>query len=78
MAEGPEMGLDLLRPLEQTLDGYYLYHSAVADLSRRCGRWAAAEESYRRALQLTSNAAERRFLRRLLAEVSGRAEGAQT
>jgi RNA polymerase sigma-70 factor, ECF subfamily len=75
MAEGPEAGLRLLRPLDQTLDGYYLYHSAVADLSRRSGRWAAAEDAYRRALKLTSNAAERRFLRRRLDEVSGRSEG---
>jgi len=41
----------------------------VADLLRRLGRSADAEAAYRRALGLTTNAVERRFLRRRLAEV---------
>jgi RNA polymerase sigma-70 factor, ECF subfamily len=35
---------------------------------RRLGRWDEAAEAYRRALELTTNDIERRFLRRRLAE----------
>ena len=69
MADGPEAGLALIVPLAGQLDRYHLYHAAVADLLRRLGRSADAEAAYRRALGLTTNAVERRFLRRRLAEV---------
>ncbi len=62
-------GLALIVPLAGQLDRYHLYHAAVADLLRRLGRSADAEAAYRRALGLTTNAVERRFLRRRLAEV---------
>ena len=55
------------------LDEYPLYHSARADLLRRLGRHSGAAEAYRRALEVTTNAAERRFLLRRLSEVTGRA-----
>jgi len=71
MAEGPAAGLALMAPLAEELDGYYLLHSAQADLLRRLGRTSEAAAAYERALGLTANAVERRFLRRRLAEVAG-------
>jgi RNA polymerase sigma-70 factor (ECF subfamily) len=72
MAEGPERGLEVMEPLARDLDRYYLFHAARADLLRRIGRRDEAAEAYRRALELTGNAVERRFLRRRLNEVSER------
>ncbi len=71
MAEGPEHGLRMIEALEAGgwLDGYYLLHSARADLLRRLSRWSEAADSYRRALSLATNESERRFLRRRLEEV---------
>lgn len=73
MAEGPEAGLLALdQPrLRDVLDSYYLYHATRADLLRRAGRRAEAVESYRRALRLSQNTVERRFLQRRLAELGG-------
>jgi RNA polymerase sigma-70 factor (ECF subfamily) len=69
MAEGPEHGLALLDTLQ--LPGYHLLPAARADLLRRLGRRAEAAAAYRHALALVTNAAERRFLERRLAEVTG-------
>jgi RNA polymerase sigma-70 factor (ECF subfamily) len=66
MADGPETGLRMLVPLQTDLDRYHLFHSAKADLLRRAGRTDDAVEAYRRALDLTTNDAERRFLERRL------------
>jgi RNA polymerase sigma-70 factor (ECF subfamily) len=66
MAAGPERGLELIDAIEG-LDEYHLLHSARADLMRRLGRDEEAREAYRRALRLTSNAAERAFIERRLA-----------
>ena len=68
MAEGPERGLTLIDLIEG-LEGYRHLHSARADLLRRLGRNAEAAESYRRALELAAQPAERAFLERRLAEV---------
>ena len=62
-------GLELLNRIGG-LDGYHLLHAARADLFRRLERGDEAAESYRRALELTTNEAESRFLERRLAEVS--------
>ena len=69
MAEGPERGLTLIDLIEG-LEGYRHLHSARADLLRRLGRNAEAAESYRRALELAAQPAERAFLERRLAEVT--------
>lgn len=70
MRDGPAAGLTLVDELLATgeLDDYYLAHSARADLCRRLGRTDEARASYRRALALTRQAPERRFLERRLAE----------
>jgi RNA polymerase sigma-70 factor (ECF subfamily) len=65
MGEGPERGLELIEATEG-LDGYQPLHTARADLLRRLGRSEEAAEAYRRALELTSNAVERRFIERRL------------
>jgi len=71
MRDGPEAGLTLIDALLATgdLDDYHLAHSARADLCRRLGRSADARASYERALRLTRQAPERRFLERRLREV---------
>ena len=69
MADGPAAALPVLAPLEERLDGYYLFHSTKADLLRRMDRKDEAVTSYRRALDGATNPAERRFLQRRLAEL---------
>ena len=71
MSEGIEKGLELMDKLGPAgeLDSYYLFHAARADLLRRLGRRIDAFEQYHRALELTSNAVERRYLRRRIAEL---------
>jgi RNA polymerase sigma-70 factor (ECF subfamily) len=68
MAEGPEVGLALIGGIEG-LKRYHLFHSARAVLLRRLGRPEEAAAAYERALELATNAVERRFLRRRLREV---------
>lgn len=78
MADAPGAGLVLLAGLEESgeLAGYHLLPAARADLLRRTGRLEEAAVDYRRALELTENDAERRFLARRLAECgAGRGAG---
>ncbi len=72
MLDGAERGLTLLDALEARgeLVDYHLLFAARADLFRRAGRFAEAAASYRRAIALGGNEAERRFLERRLREVS--------
>lgn len=69
MRDGPAAGLAVLQPLmqENTLKDYHLAHAALADLHRRLGNVDAARQDYQRALALTSQPAEQRFLRARLA-----------
>jgi RNA polymerase sigma-70 factor, ECF subfamily len=69
-SDGPAAGLALLDSLAARgeLAGYRLLPAARADLLRRLGRLSEAAEEYARALALTDNDAERRFLQRRLAE----------
>ncbi len=62
-------GLALVNGLRD-LEGYHLLHAARADLLRRLERPEEAAESYRRALELTANESESRYLERRLLEVS--------
>ena len=72
MAEGPAAGLVLVDELERSgvLAGYHLLPATRADLLRRLGRKEPAEVAYRRALELASTDAERRYIARRLAEIS--------
>jgi RNA polymerase sigma-70 factor, ECF subfamily len=71
MRDGPEAGLQLIDAIlaRGELADYHLAHSARADLCRRLGRTTEARVSYERALALTQQAPERRFLERRLAEL---------
>ena len=71
MASGPEAGLAIVDAVAQrgALDEYPYLHSTRADLLRRLGRGGDAAAAYRRALELTANAAERAFLEGRIAEV---------
>jgi RNA polymerase sigma-70 factor (ECF subfamily) len=71
MVDGPQRALALIDALAGELDRYHLLHSARAELLRRLDRPADAAESYRRALALVTNDAERRFLERRLHGVTG-------
>jgi len=69
MRDGPHAGLALVDALlaRGELAEYRLAHAARADLCRRLGRDAEARTSYQRALALTQQAPERRFIERQLA-----------
>jgi RNA polymerase sigma-70 factor (ECF subfamily) len=69
MADGAAAGLALIDAIldRGELTEYYLAHSARADLCRRLGRRDDAVAAYRRALELTRQEPERRFLERRLA-----------
>jgi RNA polymerase sigma-70 factor (ECF subfamily) len=69
-ADGPAAGLGLLDDLVASgeLAGYHLLPAARADLLRRLDRLPEAAAEYERALSLSDNDAERRFLQRRLAE----------
>ena len=71
MRDGPETGLKLIDAIlaRGDLGNYHLAHAARADLCRRLGQTAAARVSYQRALGLTQQAPERRFLERRLEEL---------
>jgi RNA polymerase sigma-70 factor, ECF subfamily len=71
MRDGPAAGLALI---DGILDGgdlkdYRLAHAARAELCRRLGRTADARASFERALSLSKQEPERRFLQRRLAEL---------
>jgi RNA polymerase sigma-70 factor, ECF subfamily len=76
MAAGPEAGLAEIARIEADgrLAGYRYLHAAKADLLRRAGRAVEAAASYRVALELTQNEAERAFLSAALAGASGAAD----
>ncbi len=71
MRDGPLAGLALVDAIlaRGDLSDYRLAHAARADLCRRLGRNAEARESYQRALALTQQEPERRFLERRLGEL---------
>ena len=72
MSRGFETGLEQIEQIAAPgdLDSYYLYHAARADLLRRLRRNEEALAAYERALSLSANAVERRYLRRRMAELN--------
>jgi len=74
MRDGPAAGLALIDAIlaRGDLGEYHLAHSARADLSRRLGRNGEAAGAYRRALELTRQDPERRFIERRLRELEER------
>jgi RNA polymerase sigma-70 factor (ECF subfamily) len=71
LRDGPAAGLELVEAIlnRGELNDYHLAHSARAELCRRIGRREEARKSYERALELTRQEPERRFLRTRLAEL---------
>ena len=71
MRDGPQAGLTIIDSIlaRGDLADYHLAHSARADLCRRLGKTAEARASYQRALGLTRQEPERRFLERRLGEL---------
>jgi RNA polymerase sigma-70 factor (ECF subfamily) len=71
MRDGPLAGLALVDAIlaRGELSDYRLAHAARADLCRRLERKVEARASYQRALALTRQEPERRFLERRLAEL---------
>jgi len=72
MSDGPIAGLNLINEIfaRGDLENYHLAHAARADLCRRLGQTAEARASYERALRLTQQEPERRFLQKRLSELS--------
>ena len=66
MRDGPAAGLTQIVDILASgdLSEYHLAHAARAEFSRRIGRIGDAEEAYQRALSLTEQEPERRFLQR--------------
>jgi RNA polymerase sigma-70 factor (ECF subfamily) len=60
---GPDAGLAVLDNVDhERVDAYQPFHAARADLLARAGRTAEAVAAYDRAIDLTDNPTERRFL----------------
>jgi RNA polymerase sigma-70 factor (ECF subfamily) len=76
MRDGPLAGLARIDAIltRGDLADYHLAHSARADLCRRLGRVAEAAASYRKALDLTRQDPERRFIEGRLRELEERQE----
>jgi len=72
MRDGPEAGVRLIDAIlaRGDLEAYPLAHSARAEFCRRLGRTADARASFQRALDLTEQEAQRRFLEKRLAELN--------
>ena len=68
MRDGPAAGLALVDAIDG-LDAYHLAHATRADLLRRLGRADEARAAYARALALTRQEPQRRFLERRVGEL---------
>jgi RNA polymerase sigma-70 factor (ECF subfamily) len=71
MRDGPAAGLAIIDEIlaRGELADYNLAHSARAELYRRLGRTAEAIDSYQRALELTRQEPQRRFIERRVREL---------
>jgi RNA polymerase sigma-70 factor (ECF subfamily) len=71
MRDGPAVGLDLVDAIlaRSELGDYHLAHAARADLLRRLGRDTDARAAYERALELTRNEPERRFIAQRISDI---------
>jgi RNA polymerase sigma-70 factor (ECF subfamily) len=71
MRDGPQAGLTLIDAIwaDGELLNYHLAYSARADLCRRLGRTAEARSAYEKALALTQQEPERKFLQARLQQL---------
>lgn len=72
MRDGPSAGLAIIDAIlaRGELVKYHLAHAARADLLRRLGETSDATDAYQRAIALTQQEPERRFLMRRLSEMA--------
>ena len=70
MSDGYDRGLRLIDAAGAggSLDNYYLFHAARADVLRRLHRLGEAHTAYQRALSLSTNHVEQNYIRRRLQE----------
>jgi RNA polymerase sigma-70 factor (ECF subfamily) len=73
MRDGAAAGLEIVESILDRGDlvAYPLAHAARGDLCLRLGRNVEARASFEKALSLTSQGPQRRFLQRRLAELEG-------
>jgi len=71
MRDGPAAGLSLMDVIlaRGDLQDYHLAHAARAELCRRLGRTADSVDAYQRALSLTRQEPQRRFIEKRLREL---------
>ena len=71
MGQGPLAGLQLVEGILQRgeLRDYHLAHSARGEFCRQLGRVEEAREAYEKAISLTQQTPEKRFIERRLAEL---------
>ncbi|MFN3579950.1 MAG: RNA polymerase sigma factor [Pseudomonas sp.] len=74
MHQGPAAGLKLLDSLERAaaLQQYHLLHAARADMHRRAGQVEAARAAYLKAIALTDQLPEQRFLQQRIDQLPDR------
>ena len=72
MRDGPSAGLELIDAIfaRGELSDYHLAHAARADLYRRLGQTVKARQAYERAISLTQQGPERRFLENRLRDLN--------
>ena len=72
MSEGLEKGLALFDAVGASgrLESYYVFHAARADLLRRLKRTEEATAAYSRALELTTNEVEQKYVRKRIRDLS--------
>ncbi len=77
MRDGPNRGLELIDAIlaDGSLADYHPAHAARADLCRRLGRTSEAIVAYERALSLTTQEPERRYLSYRLRQLRDRLSG---
>jgi RNA polymerase sigma-70 factor (ECF subfamily) len=71
MCDGPEEGLILIEAAGDSgrLDNYYLYYAARGDLLRRLHRVEESKAAYKRAIELSTNSVEQKFMKRRIEEM---------
>lgn len=76
MSEGLEKGLTLFDAVGASgrLESYYVFHAARADLLRRLNRTQEATAAYSRALELTTNEVEQKYVRNRIRDLSSAAD----
>ncbi len=71
---GPEVGLALMDELADDLDTYSYFHSSRASMLAKLDRPPQAIQAYERAIELSNNDAEERWMRERIVELGGPSE----